>query len=87
MKLFVHKLGANTYGEDVTSCVLEKLAAPDADDFYDQYSDGEQAVINVLESYCPLRIMWHNREPLGKGPAGFRFILFIRGKPCLDRNT
>ena len=49
MKLFVHKLGTNTYGEDVTSCVLEKLAAPAADDFDDQYSDREQAAVNVLE--------------------------------------
>ena len=49
MKLLVHKLGTNTYGEDVTSCVLEKLAAPAADDFDDQYSDGEQVAINVLE--------------------------------------
>ena len=64
MKLFVHKLGTNTYGEGVTSCVLEKLAAPGADDFYDQYSDGEQVAINVLESYCPLRIRWCNRENL-----------------------
>ena len=49
MKLFVHKLGANTYGENVTSCVLEKVAAPAADDFYDHYSDREQAATNVLE--------------------------------------
>ena len=49
MKLYVHKLGTNTYGEDVTSCVLEKLAALAADDFDDQYSDREQAAVNVLE--------------------------------------
>ena len=48
MKLFVHKLGTNTYGEDVTSCVLEKVAAPAADGFDDHYSDREQATINVL---------------------------------------
>ena len=48
MKLFVHKLGANTYGEDVTCCVLEKVAAPATDDFDDHYSDREQVAINVL---------------------------------------
>ena len=48
MKLFVHKLGANTYGEDVTSCVLEKVPAPAADDADDHYRDREQAAINVL---------------------------------------
>ena len=47
MKIFVHKLGANTYGEDVTSCVLEKSAAPAADDFDDRYSDSGQVAINV----------------------------------------
>jgi hypothetical protein len=49
MKLLIHKLGTNTYGEDAMSCVLKKLAAPAADDFDGQYSDREQAAINVLE--------------------------------------
>ena len=48
MKLFAHKLFANTYSENVTSCVPEKVAAPAADDFYDHYSDREQATINGL---------------------------------------
>ena len=49
MKLFAHKLVANTYSENVTSCVPEKVAAPAADDFDDHYSDREQAATNVLE--------------------------------------
>ena len=49
MKPVVHKLCTTTYGEDVTSCVLEKLATPAVADFDDHHSDRGQAAINLLE--------------------------------------
>ena len=47
-ELIIHKVGTNRYGEDITSCVLEELEAPADADFDDQYSDREQAAIDVL---------------------------------------
>ena len=46
-ELTVHGLGTNAYGEAVTSCVLEELEQPAADDF-DDMSDRERAALDCL---------------------------------------
>ena len=70
--MIVHTLGTNAYGEDVTSCVLEELEAPPDADFDDQYSDREQAGIDVLEDLAskqnPVKVSAWRKKLKGTSP-------------------
>jgi len=49
-ELITHGIGTNTYGEEVTSCVLEELQGPAESDFEDDgLTDKQRAGKEVLE--------------------------------------